>query len=428
MTHRIGLRYRVTLTFMFFGGIISLAMGVILYGWTISMEERLIHETLSIEMESFINRYMLYEKTTPPSSVHIHGYVITEKNRETIPLELQHLGVGAHHLTLNGKGFYVAVSEQDQKQFLVLYDDEQIRHREQQYLGFLLSGGLLMTLLSAALGFWLARKVIAPVSSLAKQVADLGSEINQPLHTSDFANDEVGELAKAVNRYRGLLSDFVERERSFTGDISHELRTPVAVIEGAKEVLLTSGNLDQTLLKPLQRIDRATNQMSRLISALLILARKDPHEDDPVTLCNVGEVLQQVIDEHHYLLDHKPVTVSLEAEQPVTISSDRELLYVVLANLVRNAFSYTYQGDVIVRLQRDAVVIEDTGIGMGEDQLRRMFERHYSSHGSEGHGIGLSLVKRICQRYAWTIQVQSRQNKGTSVELHFMESDVSLPQ
>ena len=421
MTHRIGLRYRVAFTFMLFGGIISLAMGVILYGWTISMEERLINETLSIEMESFINRYMLYEKTTPPSSVHIHGFVITEKTRETIPQELHHLSVGAHHLTLNDKGFYVIVSEKNHTQFLVLYDDEQIRHREQQYLGFLLAGVLLMTLLSAALGFWLARKVIAPVSSLAKQVSDLGSEINQPLHTSDFANDEVGELAKAVNHYRGLLSDFVVRERSFTGDISHELRTPVAVIEGAKEVLLTNRNLDQTQLKPLERIDRATNQMSRLISALLILAREEPDEDDPVRLCQVDEVLQQVIDEHRYLLDHKPVTVSLEIEQPLAISSDRVLLYVVLANLVRNAFSYTHQGNVVVRLQTDAVVIEDTGIGMGEDQLRQMFERHYSSHEKEGHGIGLSLVKRICQRYAWTIQVQSRKNQGTSVELHFKD-------
>lgn len=417
--HRIGLRHRVAFTFMLLGGIISLAMGLVLYWWTISMEERLINETLSVEMESFINRYTLYEKTTPPSSVYIHGYAITDKTRDMIPEELLHLSVGSHHLTLNDKGFYVVVSEKNRTKFLVLYDDEQIRHREQQYLGFLLSGAILMTLLSAALGFWLARKVIAPVSSLAIQVSDLGSEINQPLHISDFANDEVGELAKAVNRYRGLLSDFVERERSFTGDISHELRTPVAVIEGAKEVMLTNRNLDPAQLKPLERIDRATNQMKRLISALLILAREEPDKDNSVNHCQVEEVLQQVVDENHYLLDHKPVTSSLEIEHPVALSCDWALLYVVLANLVRNAFSYTHQGDVKAKLQRDGVVIEDTGIGMGEDQLRRMFERHYSSHEKEGRGIGLSLVKRICQRYAWTIQVQSRKNQGTSVVLHF---------
>lgn len=404
---------------MLLGGIISLAMGVILHIWTISMEERLIDETLSIEMESFINRYTLYENTTPPTSVHIHGYAITDKTRGMIPEELLHLGVGSHHLTLNEKGFYVVVSEKDHTRFLVLYDDEQVRHREQQYLGFLISGIFLMTLLSAALGFWLARKVIAPVSSLAIQVSDLGAEINQPLHISDFANDEVGELAKAVNRYRGLLSDFVERERSFTGDISHELRTPVAIIEGAKDVMLTNRNLDQAQLKPLERIDRATKQMTRLISALLTLARQETEKSNPVELCSVDEALKQVIDENQYLLDHKPVTLSIKIEQTLAIPSDQVLLYVVLANLVRNAFSYTHQGNVMVGLQRDAVVIEDTGIGMGEDQLRQMFERHYSNHESKGHGIGLSLVKRICQRYAWTIQVQSRKNQGTSVQLHF---------
>jgi len=386
------------------------------------MEERLINETLSIEMESFINRYMLYEKTTPPSSLHIHGYVITKKNSETIPESLRHLSVGVHHLSLNGKEFYVIVSEKNHIQFLVLYDDEQIKHREQQYLWFLLSGVLLMTLLSASLGFWLARKVIAPVSSLAKQVSGLGEEINQPLHISDFANDEVGELAKAVNHYRGLLSDFVVRERAFTGDISHELRTPVAVIVGAKEVLLTNQHLDQTMLKPLERIDRATKQMSHLISALLILAREEPDKGNSVQLCQVDEVLKQVVDEHRYLLEHKQVMVSIDIEQPRAIPSNRVLLYVVLANLVRNAFSYTHQGNVMVRLQRDSVVIGDTGIGMGEDQLRRMFERHYSNHEKAGHGIGLSLVKRICQHYAWTIDVQSRKNQGTTVQLHFNEN------
>jgi signal transduction histidine kinase len=159
--------------------------------------------------------------------------------------------------------------------------------------------------------------------------------------------------------------------------------------------------------------------MTRLISALLILAREEPDQDDSAQHCQVDEVLKQVIDEHHYLLDHKPVTVSMKIEQPLTISSDGVLLYVVLANLVRNAFSYTHQGNVMVRLQQDAVVIEDTGIGMSENQLRQIFERHYSSNEKEGHGIGLSLVKRICQRYAWTIQVLSRKNQGTSVQLHF---------
>ena len=90
----------------------------------------------------------------------------------------------------------------------------------------------------------------------------------------------------------------------------------------------------------------------------------------------------------------------------------------VLGNLIRNAYAYTQKGGVKITLKNDGVIIEDTGVGMSDTQLARAFDRHYRA-GKKGGGIGLSLIKRICQRYGWNISMASEAGIGTRVRLWF---------
>ncbi len=392
-------------------------MGGTLYWLTISMEEELIEETLSIELEDYINRYTLDPDTAPPSSTHIQGYVITGKMPDSFPAKLQQLPSGLSHIMIDGSGYYVELRKHNTKRFLVLYADEMIKHRENQYLVFLVLGIGMMTLLSSVLGLWLAGRVILPITRLARQVSEMGPDFSPQPIKKDLPYDEVGELSRAIDGYHQRLAEFNERERAFTSDVSHELRTPLAVIEGASEVMLSEKELSKGSQKRVERITRAATQITRLTTALLALAREES-DSDSKHQCPVGKILSQVVDEHQYLLSHKPVEVELNTDSNLITSGDPILLYVVLANLIRNAFSYTSQGIVHIRLQGEHVVIEDTGAGMKEDQLLKMFDRYYSNNQSKGgHGIGLSLVWRICERYGWDISVHSHEGRGTSVEL-----------
>lgn len=398
------------------GWLISMAMGGTLYGLTISMEEELIEETLSMELEDYISRYTIDPDTPPPLSSHIQGYVITGEMPDTFPAELQQLPSGLSHIMIEGSGYYVELKEQNTTRFLILYADEMIKYREAQYFEFLALGIGLMTLLSSVLGLWLAGRVISPVTRLAQQVSEMELDFSPLPIKKELPPDEVGELARAIDGYHQRLADFNERERAFTSHVSHELRTPLAVIEGASEVILSKKEGSQGNRKRVERIARAATQMTRLTTALLSLAREESDKENKHQ-CSIEKIVSQVVSEHQYLLSHKPVKVNLNINSDQLIHGDPVLLYVVLANLIRNAFSYTHQGVVLIRLEGKRVVIEDTGAGMKEDQLLKMFDRYYSGDSSKGYGIGLSLVSRVCERYGWKISVHSHEGRGTSVEL-----------
>ncbi len=415
---RFSLRYRVAMTFLMLGWLVSMAMGGILYWLTIRMEEHLIEETLSIELEDYISRYTINSDTPPPSSAHIQGYTISGEVPAALPIQLRQLPLGLSHIKIDGTGFYVEIRERNATRFLVLYADKLKKHRKKQYLGFLALGIVLMTLLSSVLGLWLAGRVILPVTQLARQVSKMGPDFSPLPVKEGHPYDEVGELTLAIDGYHQRLAEFNERERAFTSDVSHELRTPLAVIEGASEVMLSNKNFDKGNRRRIERITRATTQITRLTTALLALAREESDSDSHPHQCPVDIVLIKVVEEHEYLLNHKSVKVNLDANSDLVTRGDSILLYIVLANIVRNAFSYTHQGTVHIHLEGERVVIEDTGEGMRDDQLLKMFNRYYSENPLKGgHGIGLSLVSRICERYGWAISVRSHEGRGTSVEL-----------
>lgn len=383
---------------------------------TIDMEERLIAETLSAELDDYIARYEIDPETLPPASTTIRTYVIPPGTKST-PEVLWKLKAGLHQVQLEGRDYYAEVRVNGERHFVVLYDGEQIRHREDQFKLFLGIGALVMTLLSAFLGFWLAGRVISPVGELAGRVAGLRPKDHHAPLAGDFPRDEVGMLAHEFEAYQQRLAAFIEREQAFTADVSHELRTPLAVIEGAAEVLLDDPGLSEARHSQVERIARSAREMSELVAALLLLAREELG-DVSTSGCAVDKVLQQVVEGHQHLLRQKSVDTKLDIQAQTILPVECTLLRVVLANLIRNAISYTEHGRISIRMDETGVSVQDTGIGMTKKQIQRIFDRYYTGP-TGGEGIGLSLVKRICRRYDWNIDIESHEDRGTTFRLSF---------
>lgn len=416
MKFRTNLRYRVTLSFALLGMVVSLGLAGVIFKLTIEMEERLLTETLSVELEDYIKRYQADPNSPPPTSTAISTYII-QPDKMNAPSALKELNSGLHHIKMEGKSYFAEVKVIDQYQFIVLFDDKQIRHREDQFKLFLGIGVFIMTIVSALLGLWLAGRVISPVRELASRVAGLRPEEYKAPLAKAFPSDEVGILAQDFDAYLQRLAAFIEREQSFTADVSHELRTPLAVIEGAIEVLMGDPEIKETQRPRLERIARSVREMTELVSALLLLSRE---EEDNVSEsgCVVSELLNQVIEGHKHLLEHKPVVINLNIMTQTTLPVECTLLRIVIANLVRNAIYYTEQGQVIIHLDEEGISIKDTGIGIPKEKIKHVFERYYiGPTGSEG--IGLSLVKRICRRYGWRIEIDSLEGRGTTFQLLF---------
>ena len=416
MKFRTSLRYRITIAFALIGGLVSFALATALYWLTINMEERLIAETLSAELEDFIERYRLNPSLTPPSSTLMQIRVLTAQSRSEDPAVLRDLGAGLHHVSFDNGNYYAEVRVAGEQQFVALYDDTQIRHRESQYQAFLVGAVLLMTLLSAALGRWLAGRVVSPVSELGRRVRRLEPDGEPRDLGRDFPPDEVGFLASEFDAYQRRLRAFIEREQNFTADVSHELRTPLAVIEGAAEVMQEDAGLDEAQRTRVRRIARAAHEMTEITAALLELAREQRKGQVPGN-CDVAVLLEDIIDAHRHLLERRDVSIELDIVSRRHLPVQCALLRIVLANLIRNAFSYTRKGKVQIMLDDHCIEVTDTGAGIPPEQLDEVFKPFYSAQG--GEGIGLSLVRRICRNYDWKVSLDSKVGQGTCFRLEF---------
>ncbi|MCK9387951.1 MAG: HAMP domain-containing histidine kinase [Sulfuritalea sp.] len=412
------LRGRVALFFAGFGAIGSLTMAGALYQGAHDLGQRLIDETLSAELDDYIARRERNPTSMPPSTVVVHGYVQGAAGADEVPAYLTRLPAGNHDIRLGTVSYRVAIVERGGARYYLLHDTALQARREQRFAWMLGLLAVTMTLLSALGGVWVSRTVVAPVTDLAAKVRHRRpSDWEHPL-ADDFPVGEVGELARVFDRHLIRMRAFIERERVFSADISHELRTALAVILSATEILLEDNGLSDKQKTRIGRIKRAADDMAELGSALLLMA----HEEHSLAAgddCVLAEVVREVVAEQRHMLGGKPVEVEVHTNPELILDIDAGLVRILVSNLIRNAFSYTAAGSVVVRQDAHSLTVSDTGSGIPAHAIDRVFIRHFRGMTSEGAGIGLSLVKRICDRYGWRVRLESKENQGTVVTVDF---------
>jgi signal transduction histidine kinase len=402
-----------------FGGLVSFIQAFGLYVASQNLEERLIDDTLTAELQDFVARRARNPRSLPEMTTTIRAYVMPSEGNARVPAEVAELEPGRHQLILGGTLFRAAVAVQGAERYAVLYNETQVSQREKELFALLVGGVLVMTGLSAVAGFWVSGRVIAPVTDLVRRVANIHLQDKPESLAQYYPWDEIRELAQDFDDYLSRLSAFIERERAFTADVSHELRTPLAVLNGAAEVLLSDPKLPATSRHRVTRMARAADEMSEITAALLVLAREEGTQAARSVSCEVETVLQEVVDKLREPLQAKPVDLKLEIQARPRLAVERAVLAMVIGNLLRNAFAYTDRGEIRVQLDAGSLTVMDTGIGIEAEKLPRVFERYYTSEHSRGSGIGLSLVKRICDRYGWSITIESEPGLGTTTKLAF---------
>src|SRR5512139_3189379 len=416
---RHSLRFKLALTFAAFGAMVSLLLSLGLSFAAHTLGENLMDETLRAEMDDYISRRARNPSSLPPATLSIQGYVQTpSQGSDNIPAELLPLGEGHHQLTLNGTPYRVAVENKNGERYFMLFNEQHQLHREELFITYLKAGALFMVPLSAWVGWWLAGWVVAPIAELARRVSQASPEDDAEAVSRGFPDDEVGQLAHVFAAYLKRMRAFIDRERDFTSDVSHELRTPLAIMQGVLELIednpqLANGKLQERV----ERIGRANREMINLTTALLLMAREDNNEAMMLN-CDVCEVVGEAIETHRHLLSDQTI-VSLTCTAHPHVAAERTLLSIVVANLIRNAFSHTPSGSVSITVEENSLTVSDTGTGIRGEEIGKVFQRHFKGSGSTGSGIGLSLVKRICDRYGWETIIESTEGEGTTAQLIF---------
>lgn len=422
------LRTRIIVIFTLLGFCLT---GLFAYSTTLlrtRVENQLLKDALNRNIDAYAAAFQRDPTNATFQFEGVKGWVYARDKFGNIPEDRQKLRDGIHELhgVENGKPFAykLAVRRTPDHAFYLAYDLTQTLHGQEQQTRLLIAAVLAFTLVAYLLGWWSAARVMAPVSELARRLRRSGMSSEPDKLAPYFAADEVGELAKALDDYAGRLTEVVQRDREFNADVSHELRTPLAVIRGAVELLLSKPDLDDRARKRLQRIERAELQCTDLISALLLLSRNER----AVGNCDVAKLARQLLDNHRAQLGDKPLELHLEGDSQLMIDAPESAVAVALGNLIGNAVKYTQSGDVVVRLHADSVEVIDSGPGLSAEDAARLFERGYrGTHAghSQGGGIGLSIVRRICALYGWGVRVRPGDTQGVVAMLRFGAQDIA---
>lgn len=381
------------------------------------LEELLIHEHVTDEMNYFIE---LSDKDKNVTQLHTKKFTAFKKKKgeliDAFPF-LDTLKPGMHEKIFKQHTYTIAVNEKRGDRYYILYDETDFDARETFLLITLSLSIVLAIIFSLWFGYWISGKIIFPITRLAIQVSELQARQLNVVLSDEYADDEVKQLAETFDEFIKKLHLFVERERSFTADASHELRTPLAIIQGAVEVMIAKGDLSDADLKRVERIERASRDMSQNLTALLVLAR-EPSADAVIEGdANLSQIIEDAIQSFQDVCSSKEVELNIKLDTQVTIKAPSNIVSVLISNIIRNAFLYTEKGTVKVKLESNKFEVTDSGIGISEEDLSRIFEQGYRGNNAlgQGSGLGLSLAKRICNYYNWDMKIESIKGKGTTV-------------
>jgi signal transduction histidine kinase len=271
------------------------------------------------------------------------------------------------------------------------------------------------------LAVWSSKRIMAPVSDLARRISGMGQDIHPEPLAPAYADDEVGQLAGALDEYADRLTALVVRDKEFNADVSHELRTPLSVIQSATELLMAQGDLEEKTKTRLERIKRATKQSTELTEALLHLVRAERVDRATGEYYRIDKIVDEVVDFKKHQLGRKPVEVRVHVEDSFLVCAPDAVIAVTLGNLIGNAFKYTPKGSVDITVGDGLVIVEDTGPGLDDAELQKVFTRHYrgSTADGKGSGLGLAIVQRFCELYEWEVEIQARDVGGLRTTISF---------
>jgi len=392
-------------------------------GWV--MEELLVRQALDLEAEYFWKQRQENSQFPLPDTRNLTAFF---QDDPKMPEELRNLGPGFHDLKGHHHSYNALVSERQSDRLILIFEGEQVRALSLWFGLVPLALVLIFVYASLFLVYRFYRSSVSPVARLADQVESLQLESSQSpdFDVSDLpqgTDREIVVLGDALKHLVQRVNNFVSREREFTRDVSHELRSPLTVMRVACDLVLKDDALAERVRKPVTKIQRAAVQMTNLVEAFLLLAR-EPDRDIEASMVCVNDLIAEEVDRASILLEDRSVIVKTDFFNRLLIRAPERVVSVVLNNLLRNACTYTDEGSVMVSIQGTEVTITDTGIGMSEQDRDLAF--HAFSRGSQarpgGHGVGLNIVGKLSDRFGWPVTLRSAPGAGTTALVVFPDA------
>ncbi len=420
---RRSLRFKVALVFSMLTIVLLVAQAFGVRVLAEAQAERLIGSLIHDDMVGVLRRYQADEALLPPFDSALGGYVSAAYRQPVtvaLPSSVSHLPNGVHEIILGGREIHVAIAPLRSARLYRVYDFSAYEMHFKDVVNALMAGTGIFALLTIWLSFGLSALLVRQVAGLARQVKSLRHEGSALINTGKYDEEELVDLVDAFNDYHRRMADAIEREKDFTSHVSHELRTPLTAIKTSCELLEEDPSIVGKSRARLAQIDRAADGMRELVNALLLLAREESAtHSGPVTLARIVADALQPFEE---ALRAKNLATVVEIDAATSVDVNAAALAIVLSNLIDNAVRYTNNGQIRIAWENGRLIVEDTGCGIAEHALPHVFERFYRggepASDARGFGLGLAIVRKICERYGWEVTIESQSGRGTRLSLH----------
>ncbi len=365
------------------------------YSWIV--EDNIFNRIVSEEAAYIEDNYKQNQTLVKPRAPFLTLY--DEWNQLPQEIYLQHLKdlQQVEFKTADGKSIYVQPLAIDGSTAVLVADISKYEvGKDYLPIVFLSLVALLLIIISAALitAYLLAKNAIKPLRILTEKVQQ--TSIVEKGFAEEFPNNEVGLLAETIEDSFHKVQSLLKREENFTRDVSHELRTPITVL---KNVIADLKNKPELSAKQLSYLNESTNQMEQTIATLLALARE---ESGILSHVKLMDILEDCIVSHYELSKRDNFVIDLDLSSDLKVMANENLLTLLVNNLLSNALQYASSSHLLIKADTSAITFEnDTSYIHAHNPLEPNVKRN-SSHGL---GLGLYLVKRVCQVFGWEVEV-----------------------
>ncbi len=287
----------------------------------------------------------------------------------------------------------------------------------------------LLVLMTAILCYSFTKRLLRPVARITRTAGEIskGADLSKRIAMGE-GKDEFHLLANTFDNMLEQLQESFERERRFSADASHELRTPIAVILAQCEAALARETLDDVAREEIQVISRQAGKMSRLVGQLLLLS-KGERDQQAVSLekISLSDIFEMVAEEQRELALERQIRVETDIQPGIEMKADETLMMRMLINLVSNGIAYGRPGGYVkISLWKEGEkvcgAVEDDGIGMSQEVMSHIWERFYQadpSRTTDSAGLGLPMVRWIVRVHGGRIWAESQPGVGSKFSFSF---------
>lgn len=410
MLNRLPLRTRVTLAYGLMGLILSIGFGVAAKYVAEDYEHIIVEQVLAGQAQSFLLEVQRNAGVALPQSAEFSVY-----REDSAPSEFRGLAPGLHEPDLPGReGLHVGVYGPPGNRLVLIVDIGAVETLE----GYLDRLMLLIVVIGSALSAWLgwlfAGRTVAPVYRLADAVERLPTQPALTRLETEFGHDAVGRLAGAIDAYQQRLVEAGETERLFYANANHELRTPIAVIQGAVEVMRDDPGVDSGQRLRLARIDRGVLELSLLLEAFMLSARGVGHATEGLEFLQVA---QQARDRISLANPEASTRLRFEGGQLVLRVPPR-VLECILAVLFHRLLNLAPVSTWTIQYSDHGFQVkpQDWGPRLPELGVRQ-----------SDLGLGLMFIDRLCRDLGWRLEQQSDTSDRLQIRVTFPEGQADQP-